>query len=525
MNDKIVVTNTAIIINNYDFGDCTKLENCFKIYDQITHSYYYMGMYYDDENKKLYLPRGIDIWYVENLIGEPANILANKYNKYHTYEDAMIKYLPRDEEQKEALRFMIGKQEYLKNLYKSQLSVNLSTGKGKTYLSIAMLTYFGIRGIVITSTIDWLSQWKERTLEYTDMNSKDIYTISGSGNISRLFRMDEKQLQRYKLFLVTHDSLRSYANNHGWEFIGELFKHLQIGVKIYDEAHLNFNNICMVDFFTNVYKTYYLTATPNKSQERENEIYQLSFKNVPSIDLFDEESDPHTSYVAVMFNSRPSPSQISGCKNKYGLDRNKYTDYVVWQENYHKILAVLLDLSNKLAPNKDDKILIYIGTNKAICATYNWMIDNYPELNDNIGIYTSIIDSAEKKKALSKRIILSTTKSAGAAVDIPGLKVTIALAEPYKSEIIARQTLGRTRANNTFYIDTIDVGFEQCRRFYYKKLPTFEKYAKDCSVIKINQSELDTRYTKIIEARGMVEIKRVFSSVTLQPKPRVFSKV
>lgn len=514
---KIVVTNTAIIINNYDIGDCLKIENSFRIYDKVRHTYYYIGMHYDKGNKRLYLPRGIDIWYIEKLIGESADVLVNKYDEFQTYEDAMIKYLPKDEVQKSALRFMVGKDEYYKNQYKSQLSVNLGTGKGKTYLSIATLTYLGIRGIVIASITEWLDQWKNRTLEYTDMNPKDIYFISGSANISRLFRMTDKQLERYKLFLVTHSTIQSYASSNGWESIGELFKKLKIGIKIFDEAHLDFNNICMIDFYTNTYRTYYLTATPGKSDERENQIYQLAFRNIPSIELFDEKVDPHTSYIAIQFNSKPTAEQISHCKNKYGIDRNKYTNYVVYQEEFYKLVTVLLDLVQKLAPDKKDKILIYIGTNEAILHVYDWLLENFKELRDNVGIYTSIIKKEDKKKALEKRYILSTTKSAGAALDLHDLKIVMNLAEPYKSEIISKQSLGRTRNSDTYYLDVVDVAFDTCRRFYYKKLPTFEKYAENCSVVKLPRAELDARYNKIMSGR---QKPRLFEIV--EPKPKLF---
>lgn len=509
--DKIVVTNSAVIINNYEPGDCVKLENNFRLFDPITHSYYYIAMYYDQKEKRLYLPRGIDIWYVEKLLGEQANVLVNMYDKYFFYQDAMIKYLPRDDVQKEALRFMLGKDKYYKNQYKSQLSVNLGTGKGKTYISIATLTYLGIRGIVITSINDWIKQWVEKINEYTDMGNREVYVISGSGNISRLMRMTDKQLSQIRIVLVTHATLRSYADTHGWKSIGELFNKLQIGIKIYDEAHLDFENICMIDYFTNTYRTYYLTATPGKSNEDENRIYQLSFKNVPSIELFDADNDPHTDYIAIFFNSKPSAQQISQCKSKYGMDRNRYTNYVVGQPEFYKLLTVLLDLTNRLAPNPDDKILIYIGTNGAILRVQSWILENYPELYNNVAIYTSIIPKDMKRIALTKRIILSTTKSAGAALDLQGLKVTINLAEPYKSEIISKQSLGRTRADNTYFLDCIDVGFNTCRSFYYKKLPTFEKYAKSCSVVKLNKYELDNRYKAIMEARA--------------PKPQLFTVI
>ena len=503
---KIEVTTSAIIINDYNIGDCIKLENFFKIYEPVTHTYYYLGIYYDEKNRKLYLPRGIDIWFVENQVGVKAHIPKDTFTPFKKFKDITIKYLPRDDKQKEALRFMLSKQEYKYTDTFTQLSVNLQTGKGKTYITVASLAYLGIRSIVITESINWLRQWKNCIQEYTNISSKEIYNIEMSNGIHKLFNMSKQQLSNYKVFLVTHDTIQSFATNNGWGKIGELFEYLEIGIKVYDEAHLNFKNIYMIDFYTNIFKTYYLTATPAKSSEKENRIYQMYFKNVPSIDLFDENNDPHTEYIAFQFNSNPTPAQISDCKNAYGLDRNKYTNYVVQQEEFYKLLRVILDVCLKATKNPGEKFLMYIGTNASIEVVKTWIIENYPELMNNIGVYTSVVSIEEKQSALNKRLILSTTKSAGAAVDIKGLKVTVVLAEPFKSEVIAIQTLGRTRDENTFYIDVVDRGFKYCQKYYYYKLPIFEKYATQCSIIKFTEKELEAKSQRIIEARNPVMI-------------------
>lgn len=501
---KIVVTTSAIIINDYNIGDCIKIENFFKIYDPVTHSYYYLGLYYDEKNKRLYLPRGIDIWFVESQLGERAYIPKDTFTPFRKFNDITIKLLPRDDKQKEALRFMLSKQEYQYTSTYTQLSVNLQTGKGKTYLTVASLAYLSIRGIVITESINWLKQWRKCIQEYTNITDKEIYNIEMSNGIHKIFNMSKQQLSKYKIFLVTHDTIQSFATNNGWEKIGELFEHLEIGVKIFDEAHLNFKNIYMIDFYTNVFKTYYLTATPAKSSESENRVYQMYFKNIPSIDLFDENVDPHTEYIAFQFNSKPTPMQISDCKNAYGLDRNKYTNYVVQQEEFYKLLRIILDICLKATKNPGEKFLMYIGTNASIEVVKVWIEENYPELRNDIGVYTSVVSVEEKQIALNKRLILSTTKSAGAAVDIKGLKVTVVLAEPFKSEVIAIQTLGRTRDDNTFYIDVVDRGFKYCQKYYYYKLPIFEKYATGCSIIKFTEKELEAKCQRILKDRNPV---------------------
>ena len=301
---KIVVKHTRIEINNYELGDCPKLEYFFTIYDPLRHVSYLKGLEYDDENKKLILPRGLDISWLENvLLGEAT--LDSKYDEFdYVSEPIMIKYTPRDEEQKEAIRFILGKAEYNSNTRKSQLCINLNTGKGKTYVTIMAISYWLVRSVVIANTKGIINQWKEKILEYTDIKPREIYIIEGSTSIDRLFNRD---VSEYKIYLASHATIKSYGDRYGWDKITKLFKYLKIGIKVYDESHQNFDNILKIDFHTNTYKNLYLTATPQRSAKDEDQIYQLAFKNIPKIDLFKEEDDPHTQYMAIHFNSHPSP--------------------------------------------------------------------------------------------------------------------------------------------------------------------------------------------------------------------------
>lgn len=491
MNAKIEVRHTAIVVNNYTWGDCTKLENYFRIYNRTTHTVKYVGLYYDDENKKLYLPRGMDIYLVERLLSERA-VLTGRPDPYD-HIDVKIKYLPRDDVQKEALRFMLGEREYSKNKTKSQLSVNLNMGAGKTYASIAAIAYYGIKAIIITSQTGWLEQWKNRIVEYTDIDPKEVLLISGSATINKLRKQGSDQ---YKIFLCSYATIKSYSNANGWESIGEMFRNIKVGIKVYDEAHLNFESLSMIDYFTNTMLTYYVTGTPARSNDEENRIYSYYFKNVPGIDLFDPENDPRTKYLAMSYNTHPSAMQISECKNAYGMDRNGYINYVTDRPMFHNMMHVLVDICLKTK----GKVLIYIGTNAAIVKVRNWIVENYPELENHIGIYTSII-TENKKAQLDKKIILSTTKSCGAAVDIKGLAMTIVLAEPFKSEVLARQTLGRTRDRNTTYIECVDEGFSQIKRYYHQKKPVFDKYATECMHMRLNDNDLKSRAEELKRAR------------------------
>ena len=493
---EIIVRNSCIIITDYEKGSNHDLEKNFQVWNPTYYRLEDFGMYYDKDERKLYIPRGLDIWKIKKYL-RVHNTINEDYNPYKSINNLKLKIKPRDDVQVQALQFMCGIGDYEVNLRLPQLSVNLPTGKGKTYCSIATIGYFKMKSIIITASSSLLEQWRTDIKEYTSLEDNEIFLINGSNVMNMIYSNKSMKTKEAKIFLITHKTIQSYCTQYGWNRLNQIFLNLGIGIKIIDEAHQNFNNMLMLDFFTNVYKTYYVTATPQRSDWREDRIYQLSLKNVPGIDLFDIELDPHTDYLAIKYNSKPNPVQISECKNMYGLDRMKYVDYITKQPNFYKVLMIVMDIILKMK----GRALIYIGTNEGILRVYKWLGENYPEFLGDIGIFTSLMDKESKAKEREKKIILSTTKSCGAGEDIKGLKVSVVLAEPFKSEVLARQTLGRTRDSETLYIELVDMGFKQIKNFYYSKLPVFNKYASSTEDVMIDQYELDKRTEKLEDKR------------------------
>lgn len=488
---KICLDHSRIVINNYEPGDCIPLEHFFSTFDPIRHVYNYLGIEYDEETKKLYLPRGIDIPYLQKLFDCKANV-NTRHDPMDKVEKIMLNAHPRDDEQVETLRFMLGKGEYEYTKGKSQLAVNLYTGKGKTFCSIATIAYMSVRSMVMTSSLNWLKQWRDSIIKYTNIKPREIFTINGVATIHSLLRQG---VDKYKIILASTQTLVSYGKKYGNDALEDLFKQFRIGLRFIDEAHLLFEANMYIDFHSDTYKTYYITATPSRSNEDEKKIYQMYFKNIPSIDLFDPDKDPHTDYYAFRYNSNPKPQDISFCKNKYGLDRNKYTgSYIIRQPNFYNMIRVILNIVLK----KKGKALIYIGVNKSIDKVKRWIEMYYPELRGHIGKYNSEIKE-NKADQLNNKIILSTTKSCGTAMDISGLTSTVVLSEPFKSEPMAIQLLGRTRADNTICIEAIDEGFQPIMKFYYYKKPIYAKYAKSTTETRFKKYELEEIVERIIE--------------------------
>ena len=489
MYGPVEIRPTSILLHNYTLGENYLLEKQYVYMEKVYGKYkpVFMGIKYDPENRTLFVPGGTNMYYI---IPQFSNIQTIRVfpDEFQRLEKIRLKYPPRDERQKQAIRFCLGLQEYQMNRDKTQISVNLDTGVGKTYVAIFIFAYYEIKTIMITSVYNWLDQWKERILQYTDIKEDEIYTIAGSSSIQKLFN-GMKDHNKIKFYLATHDTINNYAKTNGWNSVGELFKQLQIGIKIYDEAHLNFDNICKIDFNTNTWKTFYLTATPMKSKKEENIIYQHAFKTVPKISLFDEENDPHTSYLAIIFNSHPKPFDIQECMSmNYGFSPIKYIDYFINTDSFYKMLKLVLHRS-LLELRENEKILIYIGKNEGIMRAYYWIKYNYS--NYSVGIFTTLTGKEEKYNELNNQIILTTAKSSSACLDIPGLKKSIVFAEPFSSEVYAKQILGRTRDHNTEMIELVDVGFKRIKEWYFKKRRNiYDKYAIECNEVAFNEFEL-----------------------------------
>ena len=59
--NKICVKNSCIMIRDYTPGDSPDLARNFQVWNPIAHRMDILGMHYNEEQKSLYITRGIDI--------------------------------------------------------------------------------------------------------------------------------------------------------------------------------------------------------------------------------------------------------------------------------------------------------------------------------------------------------------------------------------------------------------------------------------------------------------------------------
>ena len=477
---KLIVKHSSMVVENYDLGTCEKLEKRLSVWNPRYYRLDPIAFVYEEENKRPYLPRGLDIVYVEKMLNTTAYIdyTPDPYDVM----SVKIKTMPRDDIQRKSISFLIGEGDFSYTKKYSQMLLNLPTSVGKTYVTTASLQFLGMKCIVITPTDRIKEQWYNNFIEKSDLDETMICNVTGSAAINKLLKA---KTLKFKVYLVNHGTLSSYAKSNCWEAVGKFFKHIKVGVKVYDEAHLNFENTLHIDFYTNTKKTIYLTATFERSDFRENYLFNTCFKNLIKYGYETrEEVRKHILYLAVMYNSKPDLATQGHMSTNMGFNKIRYSDYQMSCQKFYDAIIYCLNFFKEV----DGKIMIMATTINLVEAISKFINDSYEDISAYP--YHSKLTDDEKTKALSSNVIVTTPKSAGTGVDIPGLRVVI-MCEAYSSTVQADQISGRLREfakdKKTCYVELVDRGFTKVLKMYQSRLPVFKKKCTKLLTIDIDK--------------------------------------
>ena len=157
--------------------------------------------------------------------------------------------------------FLTSQNAFAKGKFYSQFGLNLDTGDGKTFCMIYAISVLQVKSIIITHKTRIKEQWQQEFLSKSNIQPESIVMINGSPDMDKIM----KRRLSGDIYIVNHPTLTAYANEHGWDQLREFFKRIRVGVKVIDEAHKFFHNMLMIDFNSNVARSFYLTATFSRS--------------------------------------------------------------------------------------------------------------------------------------------------------------------------------------------------------------------------------------------------------------------
>lgn len=469
MKHTVKIYPTKICITNYDLGDSYKLERSLSVWDPVVHQVVYQSFEYDEDNRIITIPGGYNLFYLEEILTKPFTIDDIQKEIVEPYRKTMfsLKYPTRNTMQNQAINFLMKKI--------NQKFLSLETGGGKTYCTIHYIFKSKKMPITFVDQESIMSQWQDRILHFTSIKEEEIYTISGHKSIEKIMSMADEEIGKYKWFIAIHRTMSNYLTSEGQDKLTALFKKMGIGVRLYDEAHVEFKNIFSMD---NAYscESVYITATPTRSNPRENIVYQNMF-SLKSVPRFVDKGDNYHNILVYKYTTKPELEDEMSMKSKYGFDAIKWTNYIM-NDNFEIFSESLTEILDLVYKKNSHKTAILIKSIELCDKIY----DEFKEYLENKGLTVGRYHSKVKKKEdeLEKDVIFTTEKSFGKALDISGLSVCINTV-PCSSEATVLQIIGRLREipeKEVFFVDMYDYGFDmQCKQAA-KRLKIYKNKAK-----------------------------------------------
>lgn len=477
---EIRVFHSHIEIYPYNYGDCPRLEKMLSKFDNVTHKYIPIGYYI--QSGILYIPRGINLSLLQSMFNTIPTIV-NKCDDYTKIQKGTMKFKPKNRIQEESIDFLTSQGKFKKGEFQSQFGLNLDTGDGKTYCMINAILKMKLKAIVITHKQKIKEQWIETILNMSSVEKDSVCDISGSDVIDNIMKGKIKA----DIYCVNHQTLNAYARVHGWESIRNLFKKIKVGVKVVDEAHKFFENSLMIDFFSNVKRSYYLTATFTRSDPKEIKIFKIAYDSLYRFGeetMNYEEKRKHIVFIVVYYHSYPTIEERRKISTSYGFSSYRYIDYALNEEN-NSMMKVLKRLIEKTENMKGKTLVISPKTDSV-----DYIAKQIEKFTDkSVGTVHSKNNVKQNENGWNSDIISSTIKSIGEGDDIKGLRILINL-EPIGSKSLADQLRGRLREyskdDDTFMFYPVDTSIKETYEFLKRIMPVMKKKCKEIIFMRMD---------------------------------------
>lgn len=470
------VYNTHMELYPYVKDDYPVIEHMYTATDKFSQKEFPCG--YMIEDGKLFLPRGTPISKIESIVDVKANCQTtiDPISKMSKIFSSL--YDPRNQLQEDSIRFL--------QTQDHQLGLNLSTGLGKTFCVAYSSTMLNEKTMIITPNEGLKQQWISTYNKMFNYRPKNLMNIAGSSIIDSF--MDDL-IEPADIYFVNHQTLRSYMTSSNGYALHKFFKKLNIGIKVYDESHMEFANILLIDFFSNTNRTWYLTATFDRSDKTESLCFKRAFNSVITFGEMESKEvvEKHVVYHVVNINSRITPKDRAKVIGYQGMSSVSYGKWAFIEDPNHTAYQAILMVLTK-TKDIEGKTLIFVPLIDAVDDIVKRLKKDFP--SKSVAAYHSKVSKDEKESAEKKDIIVSTIKSCGTGRDIPGLRCLIC-AEPIASKVVAEQMFGRLRPyakdKMTYFFDIVDVCIPPINWWFRARFRKIETLAKEVVYLNLDK--------------------------------------
>ena len=424
-----------------------------------------LGFMYDEKYDTLYFHKGIDIKYIQRLLIN-VKIVEDPFTPYREMKYDFEEFIPpRDDDQVDVINFLSGVKTHIASSNDPQLFLVKVGSFGKTYCSGYAIGLFGAKALIIMHRETLRGQWSNSLYELNGYPKDRVHEITTSEEFENI--CNNKHQFDYDIYLMTHATFRSGVNRvKDTKLISQFPQNLGIGVKVVDEAHLEFKDTLLMDFLFNIRKNIYLTATDGRSQRAENTIFKHVFAHATfyrKASTNTKHPDKWVEYVTVNVNTHVKPNIYRYRVNSgRGMSAITYGKWVIQHDKTQTHFKVCKELIREIYANEPTAKVIVFMPLIELCTECAYFLNNlnYDEsFKYDVSVKTINSHNSKSENECNKAadIIVTTIQSLGTGLDIKGI-TDIICCSPFVSKITAQQVFWRIRYidKKCHYYDIID---------------------------------------------------------------------
>ncbi len=334
--------------------------------------------------------------------------------------------------------------------------VTLQTGKGKTKLALSAIHQIGQRTVLVIKGM-YVEKWIDDVKGSSDgevigafqMGKEDLMVVRGTQDLQALIALGRAGELRAKFIIITSKTMFNYMKTYEkfkQEDVGyqvdpmDFYETVGAGVRLIDEVHQDFHCNFRQDLYSHVPKTISLSATLDADEAFMNHIYRVVWP--------DGTRAPEVAYdrfieVNCLWYSINKPHYIRCTNAMKQYSHTKFEQSImkndVMMQNYLKMITDIVNFDFVRVMDRGQKMMIFCGTIEMCTQVAEHLANIYRDLK--IARY---VGEDEYEQLLNADIVVSTVLSAGTAVDVPNLRVTL-MTTALNSKQANIQVLGRTR--------------------------------------------------------------------------------
>lgn len=337
--------------------------------------------------------------------------------------------------------------------------ISLQTGVGKSITSMAIACAMKSRFILVVNP-RFMAKWKKDVLGAMDVNKNEIILVNGGDSLRHLLteaQENKRSFKKIKSIIISNRTLQNFIGQYekcngkkcdDYNYPcnpDQMFELLGAKVTFLDEGHLDFH----MNFVIMLYLNTELLVTTSATMNPDNpSVKKMTYKVYPACDRFDPDGtvDPYIRVVGFHYNFQ-YPKLIRYKRQKgYNhllfeasmMDNDKKRHTQVTQ-HYFEMLAYIIKKEYVSYYTPGFKTLVFCATVDMATALTDYFKKVFSEYDCR-----RYVEKDPYENILEGEILVSSIGKAGAAVDIPGLYLTI-MTNAISSTQANKQAIGRER--------------------------------------------------------------------------------